>query len=1492
MASPASCPEPFLLKQLLQETLPTEQQAELNQHLEGCEHCQKTLEGLVAGKESWSELANHLGRGQPGAQPDAAGEAGVLTAPAEGQELTLDFLAPAEKPGLLGRLGHYEVQEVVGHGGMGIVLRAFDEQLHRVVAIKVMAVQLATSGTARQRFTREARAAAAVSHDHIVTIHGVEETNGLPYLVMQYIAGLSLQQRIDRDGPLQLAEIIRIGMQTAAGLEAAHAQGLVHRDIKPANILLENGVERVKITDFGLARAAADASLTQSGVVAGTPQYMSPEQAEGKHLDQRSDLFSLGSVMYIMCTGRAPFRASGSMAVLKRVCEETPRPIREVNPDIPDWLVAIIDKLHAKDPADRYQTAAEVADLLNQQLAHLQHPSVVPLPVTKPAKAPSVRWSRPVVAAALILCLAAGALGLTVALNHFFTPEDTPVGNNGPEGKGPAGKADPTPFVVLGGEGAAERTFDTLAEAVQGAGDGDTIEIRGNGPFITPLVDLGRNKLTIRAGSNFHPVIRALPGERTTHVNLLRTDAALTLEGIEFQMTDDPPPDAEHWQKMIYSNGAPLYVANCKFLYRATICIGADLSPVCIIRNCEFNTAGAMALFWVMSDDGNCSLENCTLIRTHAVQGASNYSDVRKATIHLKSNTIVGATHSITALNLFAMPDVALVPAPPVQLVASNNIFDSNSVFALDEHPAANTKPMPHDEAENYLRRLVKWREHRNLYAPGASTVKWWVNLQPVSPHGPKTLAEWNEFWRLDKSESIEGHIGYQGSNLLSRHAAASDKVTPADFRLLPDSAGYKAGKNRKDLGADVDLVGPGEAYERWKQTPAYQQWLKDSGQLRAEAPKPEPKAFVVLTSKGVEVRKFDTLTEAVQGASAGDTIEIRGNGPFVSDGVTIGQPLVIRAGEGYTPTITLSQAAADKNIALLTTSAALVLEGLELRRIGGAKGQVENRGPTLLRTSGKGALHVSNCRFVLKTDGPGGGQVIVSDSPVCTIRNCQFSSDTGLRAVAWQCPPGGRGTIENCVRATGSLMDLFLRGPKVTDVVAEIRGNTTVGRCLVVDFNQVQKPAGDPPIRLNFSANVTHCIAATSVLLQVHQVNLEPSLSAPDAEDLLRALVALKEQHNVYMVGTRMLHHSIISKTDTTYLAASQGKDLAAWNQFWKQTDTGSVEGDVHFQGGDLLQRAQTAPENLTADDFRLRPDSAGYKAGKDGKDLGADVDLVGPGAAYERWKQTPEYQEWLKEIKQAKKVAASNPEPKAAPAKTEDDAAKEELARWQGEWENEKGEKLTIKGDQWGWSSVNQTPDPAGMLPLKVVEVTDKMTHVLLLNKKHDGKVHTCQVIFKLDGDTLHYCGTSKAARPTEFATSPGYLYMAWKRPAKQDKAAAAKELEKLQGKWSLVSSEKDGKQVKGEDPDHTFTVKENHWSVHQSGQLVQAGTVERIDVKEKHAVIYIVDTNGEWGVNIFRIEGDALKWLLTNDNRVTEFATTPGDSWRYLIFRRVKP
>lgn len=276
----------------------------------------------------------------------------------------LDFLEPSTRPGSLGRLGHYEVLEILGRGGFGIVFRAFDETLQRVVAVKVLAPEMAAGSPARKRFLREARSSAQVRHDNVVQVHGVEE-QPLPYLVMEFVAGETLEQRIERTGPLATSEVVRIGRQIAAGLAAAHATGLIHRDIKPANVLIERGPNsQVKLTDFGLARAADDASLTQSGFVAGTPMYMSPEQARGERLDQRSDLFSLGSVLYVMLTGRPPFRAEHPLAVLRRVNEDIPRPIPEIIPEAPPWLCDLIAKLHAKNPDDRYPSAREVIDAL------------------------------------------------------------------------------------------------------------------------------------------------------------------------------------------------------------------------------------------------------------------------------------------------------------------------------------------------------------------------------------------------------------------------------------------------------------------------------------------------------------------------------------------------------------------------------------------------------------------------------------------------------------------------------------------------------------------------------------------------------------------------------------------------------------------------------------------------------------------------------------------------------------------------------------------------------------------------------------------------------------------------------------------------------------------------------------------------------------------------------------------------------------------------
>lgn len=372
---PPTC-DARLIERFLAGESSLDEEGTLVRHLDDCRACQFALENSAGPRSAWLDAKNFLSPDEP-----VAIETPIASAPSDGPvddeesplaSSPLHFLGPTDDPAMLGRIGPYEIAGVVGRGGAGIVLKAFQRTLNRFVAIKVLAPHLAASAAARKRFAREAQAVAAVVHEHIVPIHAVDTHQGLPYLVMRYVPGRSLQQRLEAEGPLGLREILRIGMQTAAGLAAAHAQGLVHRDIKPANILLENGIERVLVTDFGLARTVDDASLTCSGVIAGTPQYMAPEQARGEAIDPRTDLFSLGSVLYALATGRPPFRAETTMGVLHRICHSNPRPMRQLNAEIPEWFARIVSRLHAKDPAKRFQTAGEVAEQLEKHLARLQ----------------------------------------------------------------------------------------------------------------------------------------------------------------------------------------------------------------------------------------------------------------------------------------------------------------------------------------------------------------------------------------------------------------------------------------------------------------------------------------------------------------------------------------------------------------------------------------------------------------------------------------------------------------------------------------------------------------------------------------------------------------------------------------------------------------------------------------------------------------------------------------------------------------------------------------------------------------------------------------------------------------------------------------------------------------------------------------------------------------------------------------------------------------
>lgn len=434
----------------LENRLSEAEQSAFELHLDSCDRCCRELQRRTADADEWDKTRRFLSsRSSFDEQSDDVFKnldeseshltSHVHATDNRERPPSLDFLVPTDDPRMLGRFAGYEITGVVGCGGMGIVLKGFDSALNRFAAIKVLAPHFATSGAARQRFAREGQAAAAVVHDNVIAIHGVSEFNGLPYLVMPYVKGTSLQKRIDREGLLSIEEILRIAMQMSRGLSAAHDQGLVHRDIKPANILLPENVERVLITDFGLARAADDASLTRSGVIAGTPQYMSPEQARGEGIDHRSDLFSLGCVMYAMAAGHPPFRAETPYGILRRITDTAHRPLHEIRSDLPDWFCAIVDRLLQKKATDRFPSAHVVAAVIEDCLAHIHQPRKHPLPTGLNSSRNVSRFKLAALAIAAVILV--GIIG-------FATYQLTSSRNQSGQGSDAAGTTNPSSNVL------------------------------------------------------------------------------------------------------------------------------------------------------------------------------------------------------------------------------------------------------------------------------------------------------------------------------------------------------------------------------------------------------------------------------------------------------------------------------------------------------------------------------------------------------------------------------------------------------------------------------------------------------------------------------------------------------------------------------------------------------------------------------------------------------------------------------------------------------------------------------------------------------------------------------------------------------------------------------------------------------------------------------------------------------------------------------------
>jgi serine/threonine protein kinase len=381
MNVPTSCPSNDGVNQFVLGKLPADQHEAVRHHLMACEECNSVYLYLCR-QSGVARLLNRGPAGTPGYDRPSAGvkpaePIALIDAPTDRLPASREgagpgpspaaypFLAPPDNADELGWLAHYRVIELLGEGGMGIVFRAEDTHLRRQVALKVMKPEYAEKGGV-ERFLREARALAALRHEHIVTVYQVGRAEEAAYLAMEFLQGKSLAGWVKGKRP-NFQQMMKLARQIATGLAAAHAQGLIHRDIKPDNIWLEAPRGHVKILDFGLARPAdEDSRITHEGDIVGTPCYMSPEQARGEPLDPRSDLFSLGVVLYQLATGVIPFERRTTMATLVSLATEAPMPVECYNAGIPPAFSELVLRLMAKEREDRPSSAREVLEALDR----------------------------------------------------------------------------------------------------------------------------------------------------------------------------------------------------------------------------------------------------------------------------------------------------------------------------------------------------------------------------------------------------------------------------------------------------------------------------------------------------------------------------------------------------------------------------------------------------------------------------------------------------------------------------------------------------------------------------------------------------------------------------------------------------------------------------------------------------------------------------------------------------------------------------------------------------------------------------------------------------------------------------------------------------------------------------------------------------------------------------------------------------------------------
>lgn len=750
MTPNSTCPEESVLQQVLDDSLDDDSVAELTAHLDQCADCQAVLDSQVESIAIGGKMAVALSNSEEETKTLNELVASArehrylpsLDAPQDSKPRNLyrdvePWIAPPDGEGI-GRIDGYRLLECVGRGGMGVVFRAVEVALNRAVAIKLMLPTLLADDVAQERFLREARAAAAIKHPNLVTIYAVAETDGLPYLVSEFVEGGTLADKIKEHGRRPIDESIRISQQILAGLTAAHSAGILHRDIKPSNILLDAATGEAKITDFGIARHEHDATLTMTSNMVGTPGFIAPE-IFGKstaHADQRADLFSVGCVLYMMCAGVPPFAGNTVLDTLQRAATSEPRDLRQIRPATPKWLAMLIRRLMSKDPDDRPATAAEVEAMLRE---------------TKPSAAPSMKlrslrgrnkWLPWVVG---VIAMAVFAYGLGVWMRQADDDEWTVV-----------------------------RSASELQTALESRDDSVRIKVDGDGPFELSATTIRSPDVEVVAADGHLPVI-AFDVDEEDDEAMITSDGHLHVEGLVFEFVTRSD-DSDYVRNLIACDAGSFSASDCRFVVEpGDVCINAMDTNV-ELSDCEVYSSEGTGVLWLPENGNVMTIRRCIFAGNDAIQ----ISSAAEAEIVLDENRFVVAT--TIQLDLGDGEEFDFESSdedePFFDIEATGNVFDSDTLISLFDYKS---------DSDDELPAIIAWHGSDNTF--------WgdFVSSESLDDPEEQTILiesfdDWQELEAVDEEDSRESRPKYRTSRseLLDRIYRGS-KLHADDFTLLDE---------------------------------------------------------------------------------------------------------------------------------------------------------------------------------------------------------------------------------------------------------------------------------------------------------------------------------------------------------------------------------------------------------------------------------------------------------------------------------------------------------------------------------------------------------------------------------------------------------------------------------------------------------------------------------------------------------------------------------